>query len=107
MPRVFGGIGLEALANDAPETPAPGDPQRTFFELERVPVSTAMRIEGGAAIAARLGAGIEFVSPPTLDFAARGSVVRSTTHRGEKLLLGIVRAGSLPHSLLPSMFSVG
>ena len=53
FPRVFGGIGFESLKNDVPR-----DNGFALQDLRRD--SFAMRLEGGGAIAARLGAGAIF-----------------------------------------------
>jgi len=91
LPRLFGGIGFESLKNDVPSRNGSQTLQNTYaLEVVRLD-SLAMRMEGGGAIAAWLGAGIEFLGLPTRDAVSRTIILRGTTHRAEKLVIGVVR----------------
>ena len=92
LPRLFGGIGFESLKNDVPRRNGSQTLQNTYalevFGLD----SFATRIEGGGAIAAWLGVGVEYIGVPTRDPLVTSTIVsRTTTHRTESVVLAVGR----------------
>jgi len=93
LPRLFGGIGFESLKNDVPRRNGSHQTPQNPYALEVFGLdSFAMRMEGGGAIAARLGAGVEFLSLPTRGPLVTSTIgTRTTTHRAESVVLAVGR----------------
>jgi len=92
LPRLFGGIGFESLKNDVPRRNGSQNHQNPYalevFGLD----SFAMRMEVGGAIAAWLGAGVEFLGLPTRGPLVTSTIgTRTTTHRAESVVLAVGR----------------
>jgi hypothetical protein len=93
LPRFFGGIGFESLKNDVPRWNGSHETPQKPYALEVFGLdSFAMRMEGGGAITAWLGAGVEFLSLPTRGPLVTSTIgTKTTTHRAESVVLAVGR----------------
>ncbi len=80
LPRVFVGGGVTTATNDA------GSRMRLFEDSRGI-----WFLEGGAALSARFGLGVEFVQPTAVTTSTSGRFGTSWGRQEERALLGLVR----------------